>query len=157
YNTDAVSESEVPTSWNDLLDPRWKGGKIEMSDPTVLGGIRFIFADMQLPDSPMKDQARDFITGLAAQKPHITSEEPSVASDVTSGRFEVGIGVYKGFYDDIKRKDPDAPIGFQFPMKEGNEMIQAAICQIQDAPHEDAAALLLNWLFTPEGQKKFIE
>lgn len=153
YNTDMVKKADVPTSWADLLQPRWKG-KIEMYDPTVLGGPRFIFADMQLPGSPMQSDAVSVIKGLAAQDPHISPQEPAVASDVAAGRFPIGIGVYKGFYDSVKAKG--APVGFQFPMKEGNEMITSGLCVIENSPAEDAALLLTNWLFTPEGQKTIV-
>lgn len=153
YNTDMVKKADVPTSWQDLLDPKWKG-KIEMYDPTVLGGPRFIFADMQLPGSPMESIATHIISGLAAQNPHISADEPSVATDVAAGRFPIGIGVYKGFYDSAKEKG--APVGFQFPMKEGNELINSGMCVVENSPAYDASLLLANWLFTPEGQKTIV-
>ena len=154
YNTDMVNKSDVPTSWEDLLDPKWKG-EIELYDPTVLGGPRFIFADMQLPGSPMQSIADHIISGIAAQKPHVSADEPSVATDVAAGRFPIGIGVYKGFYDDAKAKG--APVGFQFPMAEGNELITSGLCVIEDSPAYDASLLLTNWLFTSEGQKTIVE
>lgn len=154
YNTNMVSKSEVPTSWEDLLEPKWKG-KIELYDPTVLGGPRFIFADMQLPGSPMQSIATKIISGIAAQDPHISPEEPAVATDVAAGRFPIGIGVYKGFYDSAKAKG--SPVGFQFPMKEGNELINSGLCVVQDTSAEDASLLLTNWLFTMEGQKTIVK
>jgi ABC-type Fe3+ transport system, periplasmic component len=154
YNTGMVKKSDVPTSWEDLLDSKWKG-KIEMYDPTVLGGPRFIFADMQLPGSPMKSIADKIISGLAAQNPHVSSEEPAVATDVAAGRFPIGIGVYKGFYDSVKAKG--SPVGFQFPMAEGNELITSGLCVVEDSPSYDASLLLTNWLFTSEGQKTIVD
>jgi len=154
YNTNMVKKSDVPTSWEDLLDAKWKG-KIEMYDPTVLGGPRFIFADMQLPGSPMENIADHIISGLSKQDAHISADEPSVATDVAAGRFPIGIGVYKGFYDSAKEKG--SPVGFQFPMAEGNELITSGLCVVQDNPSYDASLLLTNWLFTTEGQKTIVD
>lgn len=153
YNTDMVKKADAPTSWHGLLEPKWKD-KIELYDPTVIGGTRFIFADMLLPGAS-KDLGEDYLKELSQQGLNFTSQEPAVAADVAGGRFPIGIGVYKGFYDSAKAKG--SPIGFVFPVKEGNLMINSGFCQVKDSPNFDAATLLINWMFTDEGQKAIAE
>lgn len=45
YNTDAISASEAPQDWDDLLDPKWKGDIIIRNVPPS-GTMRSIFSSM---------------------------------------------------------------------------------------------------------------
>ena len=42
YNSEAVSVTDAPKDWDDLLDPKWKG-KILIRDPIASGTMRAIF------------------------------------------------------------------------------------------------------------------
>lgn len=150
YNTNMVKKADVPTSWQALLASKWKG-KIEMSDPTVLGGTQFMFADMLLPAA--KDQfGESYLTKLAAQDPTYSENEPNVPSDVAAGRFPIGVGVYVGYYSTEKAKG--VPINFVFPFTQGgNFTVPVGACQVKDAPDAAASSLFLDWLYTSNGQK----
>ncbi|MEV5411173.1 extracellular solute-binding protein [Thermopolyspora sp. NPDC052614] len=154
YNTKLVAENEVPRTWADLLDPRWKG-KLVMGDPTVTGGLRYLLTGLLVPESADK-WGEEYLKKLAAQEPNISQNEPTVPADVASGRFPVGVGVYSGYYEAQKAKG--APIGIVFPLKDGgNFLSRSGLCVIKDAPHADAALLYVNWLFSPEGQRVLAE
>jgi iron(III) transport system substrate-binding protein len=150
YNTDNVTKAEAPKSWNDLLDPKWKG-KMEMSDPTVLGGLRFVMADLLIPATASK-WGEPYLTKLAAQNVNIATSEPSVPADVASGRFDIGIGVFSGYTQAVIAKG--GHVAAVFPMADGGLFFSSsAICLVQGGPDADAASLYTNWLFTQEGQK----
>ncbi|WP_218019781.1 ABC transporter substrate-binding protein [Rhodococcoides yunnanense] len=153
YNTDMVSEADVPKTWNDLLDPKWKG-KLAMGDPTVPGGVRYVFATMNYPEVA-DTWGKEYFEKLAAQEPNIAQSEPTVPSDVASGRFPIGVGVYSGFYDAQKAKG--APIDMSFPLEDnGNYLAQSGICYMADAPDSDAAQLYVNWLLSADGQQALL-
>lgn len=42
YNTDAISASEAPTDWDDVVDERW-AGQVVIRDPIASGSMRAIF------------------------------------------------------------------------------------------------------------------
>ena len=45
YNTDAVKGNDIPRSWMDLADPKWKG-KVSLPDPKVGGGHYYLVFTM---------------------------------------------------------------------------------------------------------------
>lgn len=154
YNTDLVKAADAPKNWHDLLDPKWKG-KITVGDPTVPGGIRYILTSLMVPQSAEK-WGKGFMEKLAAQDVQFAQSEPTVPSDVASGRFPIGIGVYQGYYEDVKAKG--GPIAAVFPLDDGgNFMSRSGMCIVKDSPHADGAQLYINWLYSPEGQKALAE
>lgn len=148
YNPAMVKESEVPKSWQDLLDPKWKG-KIATGDPSGGGIAGYAFAQMLL-DGNKDELGLDYLKKLKAQDLNVVSAEPEIASAVAGKRFPIGILVWKGFADGVIAKGVD--LGFQFPMKDKNVTTSDAYCIPPKAPNAKASKLLANWLFTPEGQ-----
>lgn len=150
YNTDKVSKKDIPTTWDDLLDPKWKG-KLVMGDPTIAGGLRYLMVGLQVPEA--KDTfGVPYLEKLVKQDLVIGTSEQAVPADVAAGRGDIGIGVYSGYYATQKAKG--AHLGIVFPLEDGgNFLTTSSVCYVKDAPHADAALLYLNWLFTEEGQK----
>lgn len=154
YNSDLVDPDDAPRTWEDLLDPRWKG-ELVMGDPTVVGGLRYVLTDLLVPESADK-WGENYLEQLAAQDVNYSQNEPSVPADVAAGRFPVGIGVYSGYYQ--AQKDKGGPIDMVFPLDDGgNFLSRSGLCLVKDAPHADAALLYVNWLFSPEGQRVIAE
>lgn len=150
YNTDEVSASEAPTSWEDLLDPKWKG-RIVIADPTIPGGVRSNLVALLRPETEAK-WGVDYLQKLYDQDLILGTSESAVPSDVPAGRGDIGIAVYSGYYAAAKAKG--APLDIVFPLDNGGTFFtRSGVCYIEDAPHADAALLYLNWLFTEEGQQ----
>jgi iron(III) transport system substrate-binding protein len=64
YNTKLVSPKDVPKKWEDLLDPKWMGGKLGVIHSTHLWA--------RLAAGPWgEEKAKAFVNKLAAQKPII--------------------------------------------------------------------------------------
>lgn len=144
YNTDKVSSDEAPKTWNDLLDPKWKG-KLCMGDPTSSGGMAGFFTAM-LSDKKW-GYTEDYLRKLAAQKARIL--EPSVAeNNLYAGHCAMN---FVFTYDDyLTAKEKGAPIEYAFPEQEGSYAVPVYLSQLVGAPHPAAADLLRSWLYTPE-------
>ncbi|MCS5735743.1 ABC transporter substrate-binding protein [Herbiconiux daphne] len=154
YNTDNVTAEEAPRTWDDLLDPRWKG-KLVMGDPTIAGGVRYVLTGLLVPETA-DTWGTDYLDKLAAQDIVYGTAEAAVPADVASGRGDVGVAVFSGYATSQKAKG--APIEIVFPMDDGGSyIIDSSICSVQDAPHKDAALLFSNWLFSSEGQTAIAE
>lgn len=153
YNEDMVDAAEAPKSWEDLLDPKWKG-KIAIGDMTVPGGIRVVLTNLMRPETE-DIWGKEYIEQLKEQDLQIASSEPSVPADVASGRFPIGVGVFVGYFN--AQKEEGAPIEFVFPLERGNFLTRSSLCLVDDGPNAEATELYVQWLYSPEGQRALAE
>jgi iron(III) transport system substrate-binding protein len=95
YNKDLVKPKDVPTSYKDLTDPKWRD-KIVMPDPsshattiTWLVGLREakIFAT--------DEEWMDFLKGLAANKPMFVKSFSPTPAPVESGEKMIAVSMPK--------------------------------------------------------------
>jgi len=143
YNTAAVKKEELPRTWRDLLDPRWKGKLgIEAKDDdwfaTVvqeLGGER-----------KGLDFFRELVAknGISVRKGHTLLDNL-----VVSGEVPLALTVYNYMPEQAKRKG--APIDwFVIPPAIARSN---AVGVVREAPHPNAALLFYEYLLGPDGQK----
>ena len=139
-NSDLVKKDEV-TSLYDLLDPKWKG-KMVIQDPRVAGsGNALLFA--------LSGLGEDFWRKLAGQDPLMLTGAVQVVDRVVYGERRVAIGA-SGTRAAVSIR-AGAPVEFVH-VKEGTYSVTKGAILVRDAPHPNAALLLLNWLLTKEGQ-----
>src|SRR5678816_4728727 len=83
YNTKMVRPELAPKTFDDLLNPRWKGG-FGMSDSATLWYTGFLkYAD--------EEKGRDFMRKLAAQKPAFRDSETVIMQLLGAGEFPLGL------------------------------------------------------------------
>jgi iron(III) transport system substrate-binding protein len=144
-NTELVTASDLPKSWDDLLDTKWQG-KISMPDPsrhastaTFLWNLRQIKGEKWL----------EFVRALGRQKPLLVESYSSVPNAIVRGEASLGIS-YIQYVGQTK-----GPIGFA--------PINQAMADPSDAglsakaANPNAAKVLIDYLCSPEGQKKVAE
>lgn len=87
YNTQLVSQADAPKTYQDVLDPRWKG-KIALSDPVLNITATSWFYWLQ---QQMGQQASDqWFKALAAQNPTMFPSAQTVSQNVNQGQFSLG-------------------------------------------------------------------
>jgi len=91
YNTELVKKSELPKSFQDLLDPKWKG-KISMPDPSRHTTTAQFLANL---DKLMGDKWLDYVKALAQQKPHLVQSLAPVTNVIIRGEVPLGITYVK--------------------------------------------------------------
>ncbi|GAA3772923.1 ABC transporter substrate-binding protein [Microbacterium kribbense] len=146
YNTDKLTEAEAPKSWKELTEPKWKG-KIAMQDPTRISGTANTITRM-LYDGRYDES---FLRGLAANDPLIIADSGPTEQAVASGQREVNFVAQ--YIEYLRTKAKGLPIGIIFPTEDGTTLEYHYTCLLKDSPVPHASKLLVNWLFTPEGQK----
>ena len=139
YNTDLVKPADVPKSYEDLLDPKWKG-KLALD---ARGGQIAHLLSQKIWD---ETKFWDFVNKLKAQSPIWTTRNTEAMSKVTAGEASIGTGSYVAVQE---LKEKGAPIEFLFLSPSLAQVRGASIPK--GAPHPAAAKLFLGWLLSPEG------
>jgi iron(III) transport system substrate-binding protein len=135
YNTDLVAPEDVPQSWNDLLDPKWSGGKLVI-DPQASSSY-------QLIANWTHDEVVNYSLALLDQNPIFASGQDNQITTVASGEALVGVTVLASVKDALDRGEP---IGIA--RSEFFPGIQQADMTVKGSPHINAARLWIAWMDT---------
>ena len=141
YNTKLVRPDVAPKSFDDLLNPRWKGG-IGLSDSAVLWYTGFLKYHGE-------EKGRDFMRKLAAQKPAFRDGESIITQLLAAGEFPIGI-TYSHQAATMKRRG--APVEWvrtAQPIVTGLKPIALSA----KAQHPNAAKLFIDVALSKEGQE----
>lgn len=143
YNTDLVKPNEVPKTWKELADPKWKG-KALFTDPrtseTYTGWM----------DTVEKNLGADYLKEVAALNFTLTPSGASGAQMIAAGAQAVNFPTYASFA--IPLKDKKAPIESKI-MTNPVIVSQSTIGVAANAKHPNVAQLFLNYLLSEEGIK----
>jgi iron(III) transport system substrate-binding protein len=141
YNTNLVKPSDVPNSYEDLLDPKWVGRiGIEASDTDWFGS---------LVRSMGEEKGMAFFRKLAAMKPQMRTGHTLMAELVSSGEIALALDIYNHNAERLKVKG--APIEWK-PLKPTFGRPNG-VSVAKNAPHPHAALLFVDFMLSIEGQK----
>jgi len=141
YNKNAVKPTEAPKSWEDLLDPKWKGNLATWTRPMALVSLVPLWT---------QQKTDDYATKLVAQQPFFQQSTFTVAQQVASGEVPVGIGMYHTSQPALKK---GAPIELVIPDPTPVSPIYSFV--ISKGKNQAGGKLLAAWLATPEGAKAY--
>ena len=142
YNTKLVAPRDVPASYQDLLDPKWRGKKIAL-DVKAFDW----YANMLKMMGEEKGQA--YMKRLAEQELKFYSNRTVLAQMVGAGEVAISPGVYNHRIEEMKAKG--APIEWL-----GVEPVVVEIHPIAisaSAPNPNAAKLFVDFILSREGQE----
>ena len=146
YNTDLVKPGEVPKSWDDLLDPKWKG-KIGMQDPKTGGGGAHSFV-VRMHGLWGEAKWKKYMDAMGKQISKY-GRYFQVREALASGEVAIQFVAYADFTEPLKQKG--APINWSTPDPMLFLGLSAGVSKF--APHPNAGRLLLNFLISEEAQK----
>jgi iron(III) transport system substrate-binding protein len=142
-NTRMVKDEDVPKSWNDLNNPKWKG-KILSDDMRPLGSGNAMFSILQ------KTMGPEFSEKLAEQKPVFSRDMRNDARRVARGEYPIYIPQIFAFTSDLK----GLPVKVIIP-KEGAPTAEMDLAVLKNAPHPNAARLFINHFLSVESQTTY--
>jgi iron(III) transport system substrate-binding protein len=145
YNTKLVARADVPQTWKDLLDPRWKN-RLVMSHPGYAGSVVTQIIALE------KLYGWDFWAQLAKNRPMLVQSIHDPGRTVLSGERAAGAnGADYGLLYTERRK-PGATLAAAYP-RDGIPLIFSPTAITSVAPHPTAARLFTDFIFTCEIQQ----
>ena len=145
YNTRLVNKADLPRSFKDLLDPKWKGKLgIERKEASWLGATINAMGDEAAGIKLFRDIAAT--NGISVREGHTLTKNMVVAGEVP-----LALTVYTYMADQAKREG--APIDW-FALEPVIARANA-IGIARQAPHPNAALLFYEFLLGPDAQKLF--
>ena len=141
YNTNLIRRADLPRSYHDLLDPKWKGKLgIEADDTDWFAAV---VSDMGEAEglALFRDLAR--VNGVSLRKGHTL-----LAGLVASGEIPLALTLYNHNADRLKKKG--APIDW-FQIQPGYARVNG-VSLAAKSPHPHAAVLFFDFMLGPEGQ-----
>ena len=143
YNTGLIGKADLPKTWNDLLDPKWKGRiGVEAKDDDWFATV--------VNELGGEKQGLDFFRRLAATNGiSVRKGHTLLTNMVVSGEVPLALTVYNYMPEQAKQKG--APVDwFVIPPAIARSN---AVGVARRAPHPAAALLFYEYLLGPEGQK----
>ena len=142
YNTNIVKSSEAPKTYEDLLDPKWRG---MISIPS---GSTFTHLMEGLWEIWGEGRAREYFDKLKLNQPRLRSESARALTDlIAAGQIPISPGVLSAHMGAIKQKG--APVDWAAP-DPSFSWIQGVTLS-PNAPHPHAALLWIDWLLSKDG------
>jgi iron(III) transport system substrate-binding protein len=141
YNTNLVKKEDLPKTWDDLLDPKWKGKLVVDSRPKSF---------LHLMPAWGEQKVLDYLKKLADNKPQYRRGQSESIQLMAAGDIAIIAGSY---YHSVKLvKDKGAPIDVVLldPVPVSMSFMTIA----KATPHPNAAKLFLGWMAT-EGEKYY--
>jgi iron(III) transport system substrate-binding protein len=140
YNTNMVKRNETPKRYEDLLEPKWKSNMI-------LDIEEFPWFAVLLKHYG-REKGLDYMRRLAKQDIQMGRGRTTQAQLISAGERAVGIALNSSSVVDFKTRG--APIDWTIldPYYAKPNMLMFA----RHAPHPHAAALLIDWTLSDEGQ-----
>ncbi|MGH2557356.1 MAG: iron ABC transporter substrate-binding protein [Actinomycetota bacterium] len=153
YNTEKLSEDDLPDSITAFTGPEWKG---RIGFPPTNGSFQAFVAAMILTDG--EDATRQFLQGLVANDPVLFEDNSSTVRAVASGEIEVGFVNHYYKYE-IEAEEGPIPVENHFFTggDPGALVNTAGSGVLKSSDQKDSATRLLDYMTGAIGQTYFAE
>lgn len=154
YNTDALSEDEVPDSVLDLTDERWRG-KIGIA-PTNASFQAFVTAmRLALGD----DATRDWLEGLQANEPKLYEKNTPIVEAAAAGEIELGLVNHYYLYLVKEELGDDAPVANKFlPGDDPGALVSVAGAGVlESSDQREEAERFVEFLLSDDSQRFYVD
>ena len=153
YNTEELSENEVPDSVLDLTDPKWKG---KIGFPPTNASFQAFVTAMRL--SAGDEKTRQWLEGIKANDPKLYERNTPVVEAVAAGEILLGLVNHYYLYL-VKEENPDAAVANHYlNADDPGALVSVAGAGILDsADSKEEAADFIDYLLSEEGQQFYVD
>ncbi|HHY45820.1 MAG TPA: ABC transporter substrate-binding protein [Firmicutes bacterium] len=134
--------TQYPKTWDDLLNPAYKG-KFVTSNPSTAGGA-YIFMVTQIFRLG-EERAFQFLKELDKNVSHYTPSAPAPIQLVATGQFLAGMS---WGHDILRVRSQGYPIDLVYPQDTGWEI--GCVSIVKGGPNTEAAKKFVDWVLSKE-------
>ena len=146
WRNETLTKAEEFRSYDDLLNPKWKG-KIGILDPRTPGAGDSLWAYIWYV------KGEDYLKKLAAQNLLIGRDQRLLGESLAKGKIAIVMGLT--YYSLLPFVTAGLPVKPLPHLKEGTFGTGGSgnLAIIKNPPHPNAAKIFVNWLLSKEGQE----
>jgi iron(III) transport system substrate-binding protein len=148
-NTNLVTEDQRPKTYEDLLDPKWKGKMAWTTDLTPNGPPGFIG---NILASMGEKKGMEYLEKLSKQEiANVPASQRVILDQVISGQYAIGLMIFNHHtVISAKKGAPVTWLKIEPLISTGNY-----VGLIKNSPHPNAGKLFEEFLLSKEGQTAF--
>ena len=141
WNTKLVKKQDVPKTYEELLNPKWKGGQISLDTEAygMLEGLKRVWG---------KEKAIGYFKRLAALEPVLKRGNTERVQLTLAGEYPLIIAYNQTIQRMTSRGAPVDWLALEPAVTQVNPVMLGA-----KAPHPNAARLFLDFILSKEGQE----
>ena len=150
YDPNKIKEADLPKSYDEILDPKWKG-KVAFRDP-LRGNSGAFFTHFIRETRGSIDWFKKF----AMNKPFIAHEGYGVLQAVNDGKYLIGLSrdVEVFGFDRLLLERTGKKSKLKFKLLERELPFQYQMLTMsKNAPHSAAGRLFANWILSAEARE----
>ncbi len=150
YNKKLVAAGEIPSTWEDLLDPRWKG-QLAFADLLNSGTSYTVLSTMMQVTGKSAEEVVPAFTDQLSD--HVLNSSGQVVPEVSGGHCLVGVTL-----EETARKGILAgyDIAIVYP-QDGTSAVPDGCAIVKNAPHSYNAGLFLDFIISADVQQYAME
>lgn len=142
YNTDLLKKEDLPKTWKELADPKWKG-KVAIADPNRAGSsFTHLYAMWKL-------YGEDYLKAFAKNDVFVAGDGSATRDAVANGERELAP---VSEYDVFSLKEKGKPVDVIW-VDDGTIMVPAPLALVKDSPNNGNGLALGKYLLSQEGQQ----
>ncbi|MGH3146076.1 MAG: iron ABC transporter substrate-binding protein, partial [Rubrobacter sp.] len=154
YNTEVLSEGDLPASIFEFTDPEWEG---RIGWAPTNGSFQAFVTALRVLEG--EDRAREWLEGVQANDPFVYPDNLTAVQGVASGEVDVAFVNHYYLFQVIEEQGDDLPVR-NYYLKNGDPgaLVLAAGAGILDsAENPEAAEEFLDYALSEEAQQYFAD
>jgi iron(III) transport system substrate-binding protein len=153
YNTEKLSEDELPDSIYAFTDPKWKG---RIGFPPTNASFQAFVTAMRL--SAGEARTREWLEAIEANEPKLYEKNTPAVEAVASGEIDVAFVNHYYLYL-VKEEQPDAAVANHFLAggDPGALVSVAGAAVIESSDARDPAERFVEFLLSDEAQRFYVD
>jgi len=153
YNTESLSEAELPASILGFTDPKWKG---RIGWAPTNGSFQAFVTAMRIT---LGEQAtEDWLRGIVANDPVVFSDNEQIRDAIASGEIDAGFLNHYYIAEAIAEEGPGYPVRAYSPPSDVGSLINVAgIGVLESSDGKDEAERFTDFVLSDPEQEYFAE